>query len=244
MFRITRWADFSPMRSRSASCSSGQSVQVGDALHQAPVHQLIDQRLADAVDVHHGRADEVQHRLLQPRRAVGVDAAAGRLAVLAHDVAAADRALLRHAERPAARALLDDADHFRDHVAAALDEHRVADLDAEPLDLVFVVQRGAGDRNAADVNRLQMRHRRERSGAAHLDLDPFDHGGLLARRELEGDGPARRLGGPAELALLRDGIHLGHHAVDLVGQLVAALPPIRRRTRAVRRRSRTGAAWG
>ncbi len=47
------------------------------------------------------------------------------------------------------RALLDNAHDFRDHVAAALHQHRVADLDAQPRDFVFVVQRGARYRHAA-----------------------------------------------------------------------------------------------
>ena len=91
-------------------------------------------------------------------------------------VAAAHRALLRHAERLAVGALRLHAHHFGDHVAAALDHHRVADLQAQPLDFVFVVQRGARNRDAAHLHRLQMRHRRERAGAAHLHLDVLDHG--------------------------------------------------------------------
>ena len=66
----------------------------------------------------------------------------------------------------------------------------------------------------------------------------------LPRRIFVGDGPARRFGGEAELLLLRDGIHLHHHAIDLVGQLLALALPNRRRIRAPRPRRGTACDWG
>ena len=70
-----------------------------------------------------------------------------------------------------------------------------------------------------------MRHRRQRAGAAHLHFDALHRGDGLARGVFVGDGPARRLGGVAQLLLLRHGIHLHHHAVDLVRQFVALRLP-------------------
>ena len=64
----------------------------------------------------------------------------------------------------------------------------------------------------------------------------------LARGVLVGDGPAGRLGREAELALLGDGVHLHHHAVDLVGQAVAPALPLPRRMPAPPRRVRALAA--
>ena len=61
--------------------------------------------------------------------------------------------------------------HLRDHVAGALDHHRVADADVLAGDLVLVVQRRAAHQHAADVDRLQLGDRRQRAGAADLDMD-------------------------------------------------------------------------
>ena len=135
----------------------------------------------------------------------------------------------------AVRALGGHAHDLGDDVAGAFDHHLVADLQAEALDLVLVVQRGAGDGDAADLDGLEVGDRGERAGAAHLHLDVFDRGGGLARGVLVGDGPARRFGGEAELALLVDGIDLDDDAVDFVGQVLALGLPTRRRRRAPRR---------
>ena len=69
------------------------------------------------------------------------------------------------------------------------------------------------------ADRLQVRHGRQGACAAHLYFDVFEHRRRLARRIFERDGPARRLGRPAKLFLLLDGIDLDHHAVDFVGQV-------------------------
>ena len=58
--------------------------------------------------------------------------------------------------------------------------------------------------DAADEHRLELRHRRQRAGAADLELDAFDVVVLFLRRELVRDRPARRARDEAELALLRE----------------------------------------
>ena len=50
--------------------------------------------------------------------------------------------------------------------------------------------------------------------------------GALLGRELEGDGPPGRLRGEAQLALQGEVVDLEHHAVDLVGEVVAVLLPV------------------
>ena len=55
--------------------------------------------------------------------------------------------------------VLDHLRNLGDHVAAALDLHPVADLHAQPLDLVHVVQRGVADGRSADQHRRQHRPR-------------------------------------------------------------------------------------
>ena len=68
----------------------------------------------------------------------------------------------------------DHLEDLRNDVAGALDYHRVADARVEPRDLVLVVQAGVGDDDAADGDRLEFGHRRQRAGAADLDLDRLD----------------------------------------------------------------------
>ncbi len=117
--------------------------------------------------------------------------------------------------------VFDHARDFGDHVAAALDFHPVADLHAQALDLVHVVQGGAADRGAADGHRLQRGHRREFSGASDLHQDVFDLRDASARGVLVGDGPARRFAGVAQFRLQRRAIDLDDDAVDFVGEVFA-----------------------
>ena len=76
----------------------------------------------------------------------------------------------------------DDADDLRDDVAGALHDHRVADAHVLARDLVLVVQRGVGDDDAADGDRLEPGDRRQRAGAADLDVDAVEDGRRLLRR--------------------------------------------------------------
>src|SRR5215471_4409313 len=112
-------------------------------------------------------------RLADDRRAGGVDAARRYLALLADDGVAADRAARRHRERRrAGRALLEQhANDLRDHVAALLDDDRVADADVLPREVLVVVERRALDRRARELDRVEGRDRRQRAGAADLDAD-------------------------------------------------------------------------
>ncbi len=97
-----------------------------------------------------------------------------------------------------------DIDHLRDDVAGALDDDGVADADiaalaqrlavaADALDVVLVVQRGVLHDDAADADRLELGDRRQRAGAADLDLDVLEHGGRLLGRELVRDAPSAAL---------------------------------------------------
>ena len=90
----------------------------------------------------------------------------------------------------AARLVLHDLDHLRDHVAGALDRHRVADPHAEPLDLVLIVQGGVLHHHAADGDRFELRHRRQRAGAADLDLDVADAPSRPSRRRTCAPSPS------------------------------------------------------
>src|SRR4029079_1476972 len=128
---------------------------------------------------------EQHHRLRRTDQGAG--ATAYRLVLLAHRMAAAHRTDFRKFVRFCTfRPLVqDDTDHLRDHVAGALDHHGVADTKigaiayriavvADALDVILVVQRRIRDDDAADGDRLEPRHRRQRTGAADLDIDAVE----------------------------------------------------------------------
>ena len=118
-------------------------------------------------------------------------------------------------------ALGHDLHDVRDHVAGALEEHRVADADVLPLDLIHVVERRVAHRDAADRHGLELRDGREHAGASDGGKDVHDARRRLARLELPRDGPARRARDLTEPTLQREIVHLDHDAVDLVGERVA-----------------------
>ena len=77
--------------------------------------------------------------------------------------------------------LQHDAEHLRDHVAGALDRHGVADPHVEPRDLVSLCRVAFCTTTPPTVDRLELRDRRERAGAADLDLDVAQHASSPAR---------------------------------------------------------------
>ena len=114
--------------------------------------------------------------------------------------------------------VLDHFDNLGNHIAAALHLDPVADLQAQPLNEVGVVQRGAAHRRAADKDRRQLGHRRQLAGAAHLHGDGVDLRDARLGGEFIRNGPARRAARVAEPLLRGVRVHLQHHAVDLVAQ--------------------------
>ena len=128
----------------------------------------------------------------------------------------------------------DDIDHLRDHVAGALDHDGVADPDiaalaellavaADAPDVILIVQRDVLHDDAADADRLELADRRERAGAADLDLDVAQHGHGALGREFVRDRPARRARDEAEPLLPVDAVDLVDDAVDVVVELGALL---------------------
>ncbi len=127
-----------------------------------------------------------------------------------------------------ARPLVDhDVDDLRNHVAGALDHDGVADPDiaapaqffavaADALDVILVMQRDVLHDHAADADRLELADRRERAGAADLDLDVPEHGHGALGREFVRDRPARRARHEAEAFLPVDAVDLVDDAVDVV----------------------------
>ena len=77
-------ADFSPMRSRPASGLALEVEEVGEARHEAALHELVDELLAEALDVERPAARQVAQVVLELGGAVEVRAARDHLALEAH----------------------------------------------------------------------------------------------------------------------------------------------------------------
>ena len=149
-----------------------QLVDVGRRVHEAAVDQLIDQLVAQALDIHRAPAGEMQQRLLALRRAhQPARAARDRLVGQPHHRRAAFRAARGHHESPRpGRPLLGQHAHdLRNDVAGAAHDDGVADAHVLAPDLVLVVQRRVGHGDAADEHGLQARHRGQCAGAPDLD---------------------------------------------------------------------------
>ncbi len=101
----------------------------------------------------------------------------------------------------------------------------VADPDVLAPHLVEVVEGRPGDRRARDLDRRQVRDRRQRPGPADVRDDVLDERLDLLGRELEGDRPARRPADHPEPRLLVEAVDLDDDAVGLVRQVVARLAP-------------------
>src|SRR5258708_32400445 len=114
----------------------------------------------------------------QLRRTIGRDASRHRFAFGARDPAPAHWTLRRQDKLSylAGAFRLDDLQHFRNDVAATFNQDPVADAQAQPRDLVFIVQGRARNSDAAELYRLQHRYRRERAGAADLHDDIVNPG--------------------------------------------------------------------
>ncbi len=164
----------------------------------------------------------MNERLYRLRRAdETAGAAAVHFTLFAHGMTAANRADFRKFVRlRILRALVEQhAENLRNHVARALDRDRIADANAEPLDLVFVVQGRVLHHDAADRDRLEFRNRRELAGAADLNVDVFDDRRRLLGREFMRDRPARAARDEAEPLLPVEPVDLVDDAIDVVGQL-------------------------
>ena len=168
----------------------------------------------------------MQQRLLALRAANKTAGAAGdRFTLLAIYTRPAHRAARRHLEHfcVAWPAFRNDRNDLGNHVAGTPHDDGVADSNVLAANLVFVMQRGVGNRDAADEHRSQARHRRQRAGAADLDIDTDQLRNRFLRRKLVSDRKARRARYVAEQLLIGARIDSVNNAVDFVRQRGAAL---------------------
>lgn len=183
----------------------------------------LDQRAAQPLDIEGVARDEVLQVLDALERARKLArAAAHGLALLAHrGRLERARAHMRKRERARMpRALIEnDAYDLRNHVARALHDHRVADADVLARDFILVVQRRVGDDDAPDRDGLQLRYRRHRARAAHLNVDGFEDRLRLLRREFMRDGPAWRTRDESQPLLPIQPVDLINDTVDVVTEI-------------------------
>ncbi len=172
------------------------SVEFGERAHLEPVnicrgsydfqvHQLIDELFAETFDVHRPAGREMQQGLLplgSAKQSPGT--ARSSLALETNDLGTADRAPRGHLEsirgRPGTG--LGDAHDFRNHVSRPSHDDGVPAPDILSAHFVLIVERGVGDRDAADTHGFEARHRREHPGAANLDFDVEHLGDCFFRR--------------------------------------------------------------
>src|SRR2546430_11604872 len=140
-----------------------------------PLHDALPlYPLAEPLDVERAAAREVPQRLLALSAAgEAAGAARHRLPLDAQHPRAAHRTALRQLYRPGVLSppVGHHAHHFGDHIPGAAHHHGVSDPHVLAVHLVDVVQRDVAHRHAAHEHRREPRHRRERSGAADLELD-------------------------------------------------------------------------
>ncbi len=203
-----------------------QRIKIRDVLYQACVHELVHNLVAQPINIHRVPPRKMENGFFSLRRTSRIHAAVGHFSFNVMNRAATFRALFGHAKRLARLPFFRHFQHMRDHFAGALDQHGVANLQAQPLDFIHVVERGTADSDASDLHRLEHGHGRQRSGAAHLHDDVVYNGGLLPRGIFVRNGPTRRFRRVTQFILNGNGVDLDHHAVDFVGQLLALSVPI------------------
>src|SRR5680860_623314 len=199
----------------------GERVDVTGIVEKTRLHELADTLLAQTLDVHGRATREVDDPLDPLRRAVDVHAVGVRLALETHQSLTAYRARLR--ELPAAASTrLAPGDHRTHHlgddVTRLAHRHQISDPHVAACHLVFVVERREADGGPSDEHRLELGEGRRstRTPDAHHDRDQL--GGLLLRRVLVGDGPARCSTRDAELIALGEIVDLHHDTIDLVAE--------------------------
>jgi hypothetical protein len=127
---------------------------------------------------------------------------------------------------------LRDRRDLRDHIARTADEHAVARLEPDALDVGDVVQRRVAHDDAEDLDRLEVRTRRQAPVRTHLQLDRPQACGLFHRSELVRVLPAHRACRPTEPLAQLEIVELRDHPVHVerdVEALVLQLVVVRQR---------------
>src|SRR5205814_10408717 len=75
--------------------------------------------------------------------------------------------------------------------------------------------------NPSDIDRIELRNRRQCAGTAHLDLNVLENRGRPFSREFVRDRPARAARYEAKPLLPIEPVELIDHAIDIVVELAA-----------------------
>ena len=222
----SRWRRSSRPCARAARASAhAEPVEVGRRVHEARVDQLIDELVAQALDVHRAPAREMQQRLLALR---GTEEAAGaardRLVGKAHDRGAALRAMAsasRTRGRPRAASRDDDrrtsgiTSPARRTITVSPMRTSLRRISSSLCSVALVTvtpPTNTGSSRATGV----MAPVRPTCTSMPTSSVCISSGGKLVR-----DRPARLARDEAELALQREVVDLVDDAVDVERQLVA-----------------------
>ena len=195
-----------------------QLVEIAYVAHEPGFEHLVDDFLAQAVDIHAAAAYPVQQALLGLRGAIHRHAAIGDFPFVIHHGASARGTVRGHIPLNGAGGALFQygANDLGNHVAGFVHYDGVAHAHVLAANLVDVVQCGARDGRTGHGNGVEFGDGSEHAGAAHLNANFAQDGLLFFWRELECDGPSRRAGGKAQVGLLFERVDLHHHAVDVV----------------------------
>ena len=167
-------ADFSPIRSSVSIRAGVRSNRSAGVLHPVALHQLIDELVAEPLNIERAARGEVLDLLLALRRAApAAGAARDGLIGFTHHRRAAHRTALRQLDERRARdpPLRQHPHHLGNHVPGAADHHGVARPHVLARHLIHVVQGRVADGDTAHEHRLEPGHRRQRTGAPHLKFD-------------------------------------------------------------------------
>ena len=190
-----------------------QRVQLRDRRDAERVDELLGGLVRERFDIH-SVARGVVRQARRDLRTAGEGVGAVEMCAAHFDVCAALRAAGRLFDRRFGHVSRHCAEDFGNHVVAPADRHARADADALALDIVPVVQRSLAHGHARELDRLDMRKRRELAGSADLPRHVLDDAGRFLGGEFIRHRPARELFGVAEILAQRKVRGLDHHAVD------------------------------
>ena len=153
-----------------------QRVEVGHVVNQSLLIELVDGFRSQSFDVHGTAADE----MLDFRTVCDESylLASFRTCVLIH------------------------SRNLRNDFAALFHVHHIAQMQVERFDDVGIVERCTFHHRTRKLNRFQIGHGGYRSRTSHLICHLQQFGASLFRLKFISDGPARRLGREAQVALL------------------------------------------
>ncbi len=170
-----------------------QGEKIRRRAHPVAVHQLLDQLVAEPLDVERAARGEMLDLFLALRRAgPSAGAARHRLIGLAHHRRSAHRADAGQGHRLRSRhpALEQHSRHFRNHIPGAADDHGIAHPHVLASQFIHVVQGRIADGDAADECRFEPRHRASARRCGPLEIRCRAPWSALPRRGIYAPPPS------------------------------------------------------